>query len=209
MKEKVEKIIERERIIPKEKYEQPFIVLLTGQVGSGKSLVASLISQELSLYLISGDYIRNKMSSIDKDIDINTVESKNLVNVISINEINYCLKNQYAIIIDRNVSSQKDLDYINKKIAIPYILIKLISDDTENIKRVEQRKIKKDLNFPHYGHPETKSGVATKEEYQQIKDRKVYDFSDEVYDYFLDTNVSLETLIKDIKKIAEQIKIRI
>lgn len=209
MKEQIKKRIEIERIIPTKQYEIPFLILLTGEVGSGKSLVAQLLSKELGLYLISGDYIRNIIFSITPHTDITTPENRDLVNEIAIEELAFCIKNHYSSVLDRNVSNQKGIDFIKDKCNIETILIKLISSDTENIKRVEQRKKKPDLEIEHYGHKETKSGVVTKEEYNKIKARKVYDLEDDKYQYFLDTNVALEELTKNIEKIADEIKRKI
>lgn len=49
MKEEVERIIDKEKINPRETYEFPFVILLTGNVGSGKSLVSQILSKELNL----------------------------------------------------------------------------------------------------------------------------------------------------------------
>lgn len=209
MKEEIKNRIETERIIPKKQYEIPFLILLTGEVGSGKSLVAQLLSKDLGLYLISGDYIRNIIFSITPHTDITTPENRALVNEIALEELVYCIKNHYSSVLDRNISSQKDMDFIKDKCNIETILIKLISSDTENIKRVEQRKNKPDLEIEHYGHKETKSGVVTKEEYNRIKENKIYDLADNKYQYFLDTNVPLEELTNNIEKIATEIKKRI
>lgn len=209
MKEEIKKRIETERIEPNKQYEIPVLILLTGEVGSGKSLVAQLLSKELGLYLISGDYIRNIIFSIDPDADITTPENRALVNEVSLEELLYCIKKHYSSVLDRNVSSKEDIDFIKDRCNIDTILIKLISSDTENIKRVEQRKNKPDLEIDHYGHKETKSGVVTEEEYNKIKEKKLYDLEDNNYQYFLDTNIPLEELTKNIEMIADEIKRKI
>ena len=80
MKEEVERIIDKEKINPRETYEFPFVILLTGNVGSGKSLVSQILSKELNLYLISGDYIRNIIKRLYPDIDLHDEEVKQINN---------------------------------------------------------------------------------------------------------------------------------
>lgn len=206
MKEEILKIIEKERLNPKKKYNKPFLVLLTGEVGSGKSLVAELLSQALNLYLINGDYVRNIVKRLDPNIEIATPEVRKVINEVCLNEMSYCEKNNYSIILDRSVSNYKDLSYIKNKRNLPIIFIRLLSSDLENIKRVEERPYKRNNKIPHYGHQETTSGVVTKEEYNRIKKTKVYDLEDSIYDYFLNTNTSLEELKENLEKIIINIK---
>lgn len=206
MKEEILKIIEKERLNPKKKYNKPFLVLLTGEVGSGKSLVAELLSQALNLYLINGDYVRNIVKRLDPNIEIATPEVRKVINEVCLNEMSYCEKNNYSIILDRSVSNYKDLSYIKNKRNLPIIFIRLLSSDLENIKRVEERPYKRNNKIPHYGHQETTSGVVTKEEYDRIKKTKVYDLEDSIYDYFLNTNTSLEELKENLEKIIINIK---
>lgn len=209
MKDAINKIIEEKRIIPPKQYKAPFLILITGEVGSGKSLVAQLLSKELSLYLINGDYIRSLILEIKPQEDITTNENRDLVNEVSIDEMLYCIKNNYSVVLDRNQSNQKGLDAIKRKCNLVPILIKIISSDTENIKRVEERNQKQDLRIEHYGHPETVSLVKSKEAYKRIKKIKKYDIPNTSYDYVLDTNVSLEELENNVKQIAIQIKRKI
>lgn len=206
MKDKVKKVIEEEKINPNKTYQNPFLVLLTGNVGSGKSLVSQLLSKELNLYLVSGDYIRNIIKKISPEIDLHREEVRKINNEVCLEEIKYCIKNRYSIILDRSISSKKSLSTTTENVNLPIIFIKLISSEEENIKRVINRQEKQDIIIPHYGHQETKSGVVTEEEYNEIKERKVYDLEDSVYSYFINTNTSLEELKTALNSIIDDIK---
>lgn len=206
MKEEILKIIEQERINPEKKYNKPFLILLTGEVGSGKSLVAELLSQALNLYLINGDYVRNIVKSLNPNIEITTPEVRKVINEVCLDEMSYCERNNYSIILDRSVSNYEDLNYIKNKHNLPIVFIRLLSNDLENIKRVEERPNKKNNPIPHYGHQETTSGVVTKQEYNKIKETKVYNLEDCIYDYFLNTTTTIEELKENLENIIINIK---
>lgn len=206
MKEKVKKVIEEKRVNPKETYQNPFLILLTGNVGSGKSLVAQILSKELNLYLISGDNIRNIIKDLYPEINLNILEVRQTNNIICLEEMKYCINNKYSIILDRNVSSQDDLSYIEEKIDLPIIFIKIISSTKEDIKRVKKRNQQQELIIPHYGHQDSRSGVVTEEEYNKIKERKIYDLDNSIYDYFINANVSLDELKISLRSIIDDIK---
>lgn len=206
MKEEILKIIEQERINPEKKYNKPFLILLTGEVCSGKSLVAELLSQALNLYLINGDYVRNIVKNLNPNIEISAPEVRKVINEVCLAELSYCEKNNYSIILDRSVSNYEDLNYIKNKRNLPIVFIRLLSNDLENIKRVEERPNKKNNPIPHYGHQETTSGVVTKQEYNKIKETKVYNLEDCIYDYFLNTTTTIEELKENLEKIIINIK---
>ena len=138
--------------------------------------------------------------------DRHSVEVRQTNNIVCLEGMKYCIDNKYSIILDRSVSNKKDLSTITERVDLPIILIKIISSEDENIKRVKNRQEEKEMVIPHYGHQESKSGVVTEEEYNKIKERKVYDLEDSIYDYFVDTNTSLSNLYEQLTTIKNQIQ---
>ena len=139
-------------------------------------------------------------------MNLHSVEVRQTNNIVCLAEMKYCIDNKYSIILDRSVSNKKDLSTITERVDLPIILIKIISSEAENIKRVKNRQEEKEMVIPHYGHQESKSGVVTEEEYNKIKERKIYDLEDSIYNYFINTNTSLEELKINLKDIIEDIK---
>ena len=43
--------------LPNQKYDEPFIIALSGYSGSGKSHIAKILSQKLGLYIVGGDAV--------------------------------------------------------------------------------------------------------------------------------------------------------
>ena len=77
---------------------------------------------------------------------------------------------------------------------------------TKALSALNFSKEENEILIPHYGHQESKSGVVTEEEYNKIKERKVYDLEDSIYDYFVDTNTSLSNLYEQLTNIKNQIQ---
>ena len=46
-------------VLPAKRYKEPFVLIMSGHVGSGKSTIAKVLSSELSAYIVGGDKIRN------------------------------------------------------------------------------------------------------------------------------------------------------
>lgn len=205
MKEKILEIIEEEAIFPPKKYQEAFTIVLTGLCGSGKSLVSKLLSQELSLYVVSGDYVRNLIGRFVGD-DLDTlIKNRPLVNEIHLEECIKLVNNNYSIVVDRSVANEKEKAIIDK-IPGEKIFIKIISTDEKNIENIKKRSLGNEVKVNYFGHQNYKSCVQTEEDYYLAKARKSYTLSDNIYQYFIKTDVTLEELKKQIVEIAEDIK---
>ncbi len=191
-------------VLPAKTYEKPFIITMCGHVGSGKSTIAKVFSNELEAYIVGGDKIRNiYFSNYNADSDINYVSE--IVDEVLKREIMYLLANGISVVIDRSVSLKKTLDEI--KSACPnVIMINLLSNHEINKGRIGNRDLH-ELNIaPCYGDFGSYSGVKTEELYNEILNRKVYDLDESDFDYTIDATKSIDEVVNEARKIAIAIK---
>ncbi len=203
MEEKIREELFAEMILPAKRYQKPFIITMSGHCGSGKSYISKLLSRELSVYIISGDRIRDKILSINSNFD--PQELYNMKNRINIYIIKKLLENNVSIVMDRSVSSMEQLNLV-KQLTNNAITIKLLSDDDTNKKRVVSRDKINPVIMPIYGDYESPSDILTIEAYDEVKSRKIYDIPDILFNYEIDTTKSLEEVEEQVIKISKQIK---
>ena len=201
-----EKFIEENLIlkqIPPKKYENPFIIALSGYSGSGKSHIAKVLSQSLGLYIVGGDSVRQKVYQDEELKNLPLEEIQKLTNKVSELKIKKLLENNISIVIDRSLSSLESLKIL-KSFNCKVLLINIISDHEQNIKRIINRT--DDYSLGGYGDVDSKSGVKTKEMYDEIRERKVYDIPLNLFDFTIDAKKDLDSVINQTKEIAIKIK---
>lgn len=204
-KEKFIDTILNEMVLPDKRYSQPFMVTISGYSGSGKSHVARVLSKELSLYIVSGDKIRQRLyqdetySHVFEDIQA-------ITNEVCDKEIEKLLENHVSVVLDRSVSSMETREKL-KEYGVPCYHIEITSDDGQNMERIIKRN-HEDKNRVHegYGDADSYSGMDSREGYMEIKERKVYDIPSELFDYHIDGTVSLEEEIEQAQEIARDIQ---
>ena len=193
--------------LPDQRYDEPFIIALSGYSGSGKSHVAKILSQRLGLYIVGGDAVRQKIYQDSELKHLELEEIQNLTNYISELKIKKILRENMSIVIDRSISSLDGLNNL-KKLNIPVFLINLISDHEQNIERIINRSNNcNDLGS--YGDIDSKSGVKTREMYEEIKERKIYNIPNEIFNYIIDARKSLEDVTIQTNNIANDISLNI
>lgn len=193
-----------EMVLPKTKYKKPFIIALSGYSGSGKSFVARLFSSNLGIYIIAGDKVRGYLYKINYSDNFYTIND--LTNKITDLRIKKALDNNIPIVLDRSISSVEQLDKL-KKYNVDIIFIKLNSTHEENIKRILFKKDKredKEINNI-YGDTGHYSGVSSIEIYNEIKERKVYDVPDNIFDYQINTLEGLKAIEERVNYISAEI----
>ena len=67
--------------LPNQKYDEPFIIALSGYSGSGKSHIAKILSQKLGLYIVGGDAVRQKIYQDNELKHLELEEIQNLTNL--------------------------------------------------------------------------------------------------------------------------------
>ena len=191
-----------------EKYDNPFIIIISGNPGSGKTLLAWTLSKYLKIVCLSNDYIRNK---IYQNVILKNEETRLVVEKIVKDTANKRLEKLFSLrtsfVYDMNVSNKKQLDewknYAREN-NYQLIKIKINSKDIDNIKRIEKRILdynKKDNSV--IGDNTFYSDNFEEEEYFKIKARKPLELSENNFDYIINNDEkyldNILDLIKDIK----------
>lgn len=202
-----EEIIERllqGEAFPDKYYQNPFIVAMSGYSGSGKSHTASLLSCQLDAVIISGDHVRKFLYG-QKD-SYAYEEIQKITNEVCDIRIKKLLNQKKAIILDRSVSSEEELEQL-KAYHVPIFLIELISDHEQNVKRIIERKNHPVVTIsPCYGDIVNESGMNSREVYEEVKARKVYNIKTEKFQYHIDARVSLFAQLDQVLKVSSDIK---
>ncbi len=196
-----------------EKYEVPFLIIISGNPGSGKTLLAWNLSKYLKIVCLSNDYIRNKIyqSGIQKN-EKTRIEVEKLVKEIAHKRLGKIFSSRASFVYDMNVNNKKQLDeWKNNATENNYqlIKIKINSNDIDNIKRIEKRKL--DYNKSNnlvIGDNVRYSNNLKEEEYFKIKARKPLELTDNDFDYIIDNNMSKEEYLEKIINIVEDIRLK-
>lgn len=188
--------------LPSKRYEKPYLILLCGYSGSGKSTVCKILSHYLEAYIVGGDYVRNILYSDEyKMTDIN--EINRITADVTLEEVKYLLSKGVSVVIDKSISSKESLAKFSFD-GVEVILINLKSTDEENIKRLHLKMEGKNSSYDisAYGDVKSISHVCDNPEeiYYDIKARKVYDLTD--FDYEIDTLCSFDEFVKRATDVA-------
>ena len=194
-----------------EKYDKPFIIIISGNPGSGKTFLAWNLSKYLKIVCLSNDYIRNKIyqNVILKNEETRS-EVEKLVKEIANKRLEKLFSSRTSFVYDMNVNNKKQLDeWIKYARENNYqlIKIKINSKDIDNIKRIEKRTLdynKKDSSV--IGDNTFYSNNFEEEEYYKIKARKPIELKDNVFDYIIDND---KKYLDNILDIVEDIKLKV
>ena len=196
-----------------EKYESPFLIIISGNPGSGKTLLAWNLSKYLKIVCLSNDYIRNKIyqNGIQKNEKIR-IEVEKFVKEIAYKRIDKLFSSRTSFVYDMNVNNKNQLNewknYANKN-NYYLIKIKINSKDIDNIKRIAKRKLDYNKNNNLVIGDNVFYGNNFKEkEYFKIKDRKPFELTDDDFDYIIDNNICKEEYLEKVINIVEDIKLK-
>lgn len=136
----INKFIDRNPI-NKGKEVNPFIILLDGPIGSGKTTLANIISKKMNIVVLSNDKIRQFLYTENiKD----TKTNQELTGIIQSFRIKENLLNSNSCLLDRNVSN----NYLRKKermkkYNVPLYIISIIYNREQVIERLNKRVVNK------------------------------------------------------------------
>ena len=194
-----------------EKYDKPFIIIISGNPGSGKTLLAWTLSKYLKIVCLSNDYIRNKIyQNVILKNEETRLEVEKLVKDTANKRLEKLFSLRTSFVYDMNVNNKKQLDeWIKYARENNYLLIKIKinSKDIDNIKRIEKRTLdynKKDSSV--IGDNTFYSNNFEEEEYYKIKARKPLELSENDFDYIIDND---EKYLDNILDLIEDIKLKV
>ena len=194
-----------------EKYDNPFIIIISGNPGSGKTLLAWTLSKYLKIGCLSNDYIRNKIyQNVILKNEETRLEVEKLVKDTANKRLEKLFSLRTSFVYDMNVNNKKQLDeWIKYARENNYLLIKIKinSKDIDNIKRIEKRTLdynKKDSSV--IGDNTFYSNNFEEEEYYKIKARKPLELSENDFDYIIDND---EKYLDNILDLIEDIKLKV
>ena len=194
-----------------EKYDKPFIIIISGNPGSGKTLLAWTLSKYLKIVCLSNDYIRNKIyQNVILKNEETRLEVEKLVKDTANKRLEKLFSLRTSFVYDMNVNNKKQLDeWIKYARENNYLLIKIKinSKDIDNIKRIEKRTLdynKKDSSV--IGDNTFYSNNFEEEEYYKIKARKTLELSENYFDYIIGND---EKYLDNILDLIEDIKLKV
>ena len=194
-----------------EKYDKPFIIIISGNPGSGKTLLAWNLSKYLKIVCLSNDYIRNKIyQNVILKNEETRLEVEKLVKDTANKRLEKLFSLRTSFVYDMNVNNKKQLDeWIKYARENNYqlIKIKINSKDIDNIKRIEKRTLdynKKDSSV--IGDNTFYSNNFEEEEYYKIKARKTLELSENYFDYIIGND---EKYLDNILDLIEDIKLKV
>ena len=193
-----------------EKYDKPFIIIISGNPGSGKTLLAWNLSKYLKIVCLSNDYIRNKIyQNVILKNEETRLEVEKLVKDTANKRLEKLFSLRTSFVYDMNVNNKNQLDeWIKYARENNYLLIKIKinSKDIDNIKRIEKRTLdynKKDSSV--IGDNTFYSNNFEEEEYYKIKARKTLELSENYFDYIIGND---EKYLDNILDLIEDIKLK-
>lgn len=173
--------------------KDPYIILLDGIIGSGKSTVAKLISEHLQIEVLSNDKIRNFLCTELPNLDFDTREK--LVKEIQYPRLKKMLDNKNIVLLDADISENynKKMDFI-RSMGYPYYIIQLICDEKIQKNRILNRKT---MLTDGRGSDIGSYSLADYNEYLVEKEKKNFLSAVDIY-FTLDTSGNIDAITKQV-----------
>lgn len=176
--------------------ETPFILLMDGTIGSGKTTVINDIAKYMNVKVLSNDKIRSYLQM--KIPNISFKERECLVKEIQYPRIKKALDNGNIVILDGDISNNFEQKIAKiREMGYPYYIIRIICDNKINSMRVINRdnRLKKDLTET------TNYSLADYEEFLFESNKKNVLPDDSIF-YEINTSGSLESIDRQVQSLV-------
>jgi len=188
--------------IPKGKIKNPYLILIDGISGTGKSTVAKIISEKTDIVVLNNDKIRRFIYQTSFN---NIIEIEKLVKKIQYYRIEQVLKNGNNCLLDGNISSDFETKIsILKQINYKFYIIKLIYDREIVMERVKNRKF--DENTFLINGSETINYSKGNIDTFLTMEKEKYSIPKEYIYFEIDTSKDIKSIEKQIEKLIEKIE---
>lgn len=176
------------------KQKMPYLLLLDGTIGSGKSTVIQFIKQYLNVEVLSNDQIRNFLHSEVPTISFE--EREELVKMIQYPRIKQALDLNNIVVFDSNISGNFDKKIQKiKQMGYSYFIIRVKCDEKMNAMRVINRdnRVKTDQSSNEINY-----SLADYNEFlYDLSEKNI--LNDDLIFYEIDTTGSLESIDKQVE----------
>lgn len=188
-------------------YIPPIAILITANAGAGKFELARKLSRELSIYLLSNDYVRNYFYKIPEDLENDEIKHK--VEEVNDERLLFLISHRISFVYDHNIHNMDRYEEVHKKLhnqGFKVFKIRIRSNDNYNIKAIRERKMdydKKDLSvigdYVYYARS------YSEDTYWKLKQEKKITLEDDWFDYVIRRDDDEDKFNHDISEVAEKI----
>lgn len=188
-------------------YIPPIAILITANAGAGKFELARKLSRELSIYLLSNDYVRNYFYKTPEDLENDEIKHK--VEEVNDERLSFLISHRISFVYDHNIHNMDCYEEVHKKLhnqGFKVFKIRIRSNDNYNIKAIRERKMdydKKDLSvigdYVYYARS------YSEDMYWKLKQEKKITLEDDWFDYVIRRDDDEDKFNHDISEIAEKI----
>lgn len=188
-------------------YIPPIAILITANAGAGKFELARKLSRELSIYLLSNDYVRNYFYKTPEDLENDEIKHK--VEEVNDERLSFLISHRISFVYDHNIHNMDCYEEVHKKLhnqGFKVFKIRIRSNDNYNIKAIRERKMdydKKDLSvigdYVYYARS------YSEDTYWKLKQEKKITLEDDWFDYVIRRDDDEDKFNHDISEVAEKI----
>lgn len=191
-------------------YIPPIAILITADAGAGKFELARKLSKDLSIYLLSNDYVRNYFYQLAKETSEDTrLDIQDKVSEVNNERLDFLISHRISFVYDHNIHNMDCYEQIHKKLhnhSFKKFKIRIHSDDNYNIKAIRDRKMdynRKDKAV--IGDSVFYAGNFSEEVYWQIKQKQEITLNDSWFDFIIYRTDDEKKFNDDMEEVLQKI----